>query len=191
MSPFFFKGVISLENPRRWIWIVKKKNTLLVDDYHNLHLPTCYKKSSEVMSKSRILSRVFIAFWHKNKDNIWFGAHFAFSLRWFSCKQKIKDIELLRWKWSRLLCWKIQGSFSSQIEDSCENLNAIQIHNNTKFFSKQKNVLLWNPWISALNWAGMMSIYSTLFQTLKIFSYYWGKKILDIEIPLHWLKISQ
>ena len=123
------------------------------------------------------------------KTRITFGL--ALTLRWFSCKQKIKDIELLRWKWSRLLCWKIQGSFSSQIEDSCENLNAIQIHNNTKIFSKQKNVLLWNPWISALNWAGMMSIYSTFFQTLKIFSYYWGKKILDIEIPLHWLKISQ
>ena len=105
------------------------------------------KNLQEVMSKSRILSRVFIAFWHKNKDNIWFGAHFAFGLRWFSCKQKIKDIELLRWKWSRLFCWKIQGSFSSQIEDSCENLNAIQIHTNTKIFSKQKNVLLWNPWI--------------------------------------------
>ena len=34
---------------------------------------------------------------------------------------------------------------------------------------------------SALNWAGMMSIYSTFFQTLKIFSYYWGKKSLTLK----------
>ena len=140
----------------------------------------------------------------KNKDKTWFGTD-KYKPTSLERIQFLVNKRFSKGHWTlvgneakKILLVLLQGFFS--IEDSCEILNAIQIHNNTKilpaavrtshtayYLGGESKILE-----STLNWAGMMmSIFYLcyIFPNLgKIFShYYWEVRGKD---PWHWNPIA-